>query len=547
MLSGATLLYLDGAHRVPLWDRDEPRYAQCSREMLQSGDWVVPKYLGQWRLEKPPLIYWCQAVAMMVEGQTSEAARFPSTAAVVLTALILGVAVRHFTGDRRALWSVLIFSTSGLAIASAKFCITDAMMMLWVATGQACLAFLYAAAMRRRRSPSWAAPVFWISLALAGLTKGPQSLGMHAMLIFILLLMDVGREGFKTKGAWRRAMAWWPRLRPEVGVPILAIILAPWLIKIHHQAPGFVWELLHKAERHTASSMEGHGEPPGYHMLLIFGTFYPWSLLLPTAAVLAWKNQRLATVRFAIAATAGPWLFMECIWTKLPFYILPAFPGLAFLTADALVRCIRGQYRDLRRPGFRAATVVWTIVTLGLAGVPWLTKLVHNPGALPIAGMTAFSVIGGLYALIVCVRFFQGRIARASVILGIGMAIMIAILYVAILPNFKFLQLSERLANDLQRIGCHGSNSEVAMIGYQEPSLAFYQGGGTRERDDDFLAVNPPDLWPQWIVITQALWERTPQPRRQLLAIRAEESGVNYSHAGENQTVLVLEKVTEAK
>jgi hypothetical protein len=357
---------------------------------------------------------------------------------------------------------------------------------------------------------------------------------MHAMLLFLLLLMDVNREGFRTPGAWRRAMAWWPRLQPLIGVPILAIVVGPWLVLVHRQAPGFVYELLHKAARHTATSMEGHGEPPGYHMLLIFGTFFPWSLLLPTAVALAWKNQRLATVRFAIAATAGPWLFMECVWTKLPFYILPAFPGLAFLTADALVRCIRGQCRDLKRPGFLVATAIWALVTLGLAGAPWLVKLFRNPGQLPTVGMIGFSVVGAFYA-------------RAAAVLGGGMAVMIAMLYTAILPNFRFLQLSERLAADLQQLGCHGSNAQVAMIGYQEPSLAFYQGGGAREQEDAFLESSPPALWPPWIVITSELWRRTPPDLRQGLVIRAVESGVNYSHAGENQTVLILQKVPEAK
>jgi 4-amino-4-deoxy-L-arabinose transferase-like glycosyltransferase len=64
ILMGAMLVYLVGNQSVGLWDRDEPRYAECSREMIQTDDWVVPRFLGQWRLEKPPLMYWCQAAAM---------------------------------------------------------------------------------------------------------------------------------------------------------------------------------------------------------------------------------------------------------------------------------------------------------------------------------------------------------------------------------------------------------------------------------------------------------------------------------------------------
>src|SRR5580698_4483372 len=70
LLIGAAGLFLVGNARVSLFDRDEPRYAECSREMLESGDWVVPRYLGELRTHKPPLIYWCQAAAMSVFGPT---------------------------------------------------------------------------------------------------------------------------------------------------------------------------------------------------------------------------------------------------------------------------------------------------------------------------------------------------------------------------------------------------------------------------------------------------------------------------------------------
>src|SRR3954470_5930661 len=78
-------LYLVGNGRVSLWDRDEPRYAQASRQMLQSGDWVVPQLLGQPRINKPPLIYWCQATAMRFLGDNAVAARLPSLIAMTLT------------------------------------------------------------------------------------------------------------------------------------------------------------------------------------------------------------------------------------------------------------------------------------------------------------------------------------------------------------------------------------------------------------------------------------------------------------------------------
>jgi 4-amino-4-deoxy-L-arabinose transferase-like glycosyltransferase len=537
LLVAAAALYLLGARNVALWDRDEPRYAECSREMLQTGDWVLPKYLGNWRVEKPPLIYWSQMLAMSIEGDTSEAARFPSTIAVLLTALLLASTVRHFLGDHRALWTVLIFCTSILAIASAKFCITDGVMMLFVATGQACLAFLYASSVRNRKSPTWVAPVFWISLALAGLTKGPQGLGMQSVTLLVLLLLDASAN----KWNWRQSIKWWSRLQPLYGIPILAVIVTPWLVLIHQRAPGFIDGLLHKARLHTATSMEGHGEPPGYHLALIFITFFPWSLLLPTAVTSAWRHRKSPAIRFAMAATAGPWLMMELVRTKLPFYILPAFPGLAFLTADALVRCIRGQNRELKRPAFIIACAVWSTAVLGFAVVPWLSFKLATFHELPVPAFVAFSLAGIAYASLVFWRFYQQRVARAAAIIGVGMAIMIALLYITIIPKLDFLQLSERLAADLTRMGAYGSKTNVAMIGYAEPSLAFYQGGGAREQLPESLQLTPQSELPKWIVISSQLWQAVPPDIQHHFIFRALETGFNYSHAGRQEKVLILE------
>ena len=291
------------------------------------------------------------------------------------------------------------------------------------------------------------------------------------------------------------------------------------------------------AGNHVMTSMDGHGEPPGYHLLLIFGTFFPWSILLPATIAIAWRNRRLPQIRFAMAAVAGPWLLMEFVYTKLPFYVLPAFGGLSFLAADALVRCARGQYDDLKQKAFFATIVAWCIAGLGLGAAPWFAMLASRD--LPWTAMVGFSAAAVLYVAIVVLRLLQGRLYRAAIAMGVGSSFLIILFYSTILPNFEFLRLSQRLAAHLP----HGPGVPVAMCGYTEPSLAFYQGGGTREKFENYLAKNPPESWFDWIVIDDTDWRAVSPQRKSLLVEVASEQGIAYAATGKPETVLVLHKL----
>jgi 4-amino-4-deoxy-L-arabinose transferase-like glycosyltransferase len=626
ILSAAFSAYLVGNGSVSLWDRDEPRYAECSREMLRGGDWVLPRYLGHWRVEKPPLIYWCQMTAMAVFGQSGFAARLPSAMAAALAGIVLAVVVRRVAGVERAVWSTLIFCTAFVSMAAAKFCITDAVMLLFITTGQACLLALWISRGQNSKSPrsestggtaksaesslaessptkssraesdserstvaesksvvvisaesaisaetaksaaaafEWPAViVLWATIALAGLTKGPQVLGMHIVMLLTLACLEV--INWRSRQSWLAAIAWWKSLRLWIGLPIIAVITGPWLILIHLRAPGFVEGLLIKAGRHTATSMEGHGEWPGYYVVEIFWTFFPWCLFLPTAVGLAWRHRREPAIRFAVAATVGPWLMMEMVRTKLPFYILPAFPPLAYLTADALVRCIRREYLDFTRPIFGAAVAVWGACCVAIGLAPWLLILRSQdvpagilrsltiqwvPWAqdapfykLPCGAMDAFTIVATIYAFTVALIFHFRKVAAGAAAMGIGSLALLIVLYGWLLPHLSPLNLSVEAAADLQRAGGGGATKTVIMIDYKEPSMAFYQGGGAREADDGYLSRTPPSDWARWIVTTEEEWTLVPRDLRRQYKIIGQHYGLMYAGGGRTATVLVLER-----
>jgi 4-amino-4-deoxy-L-arabinose transferase-like glycosyltransferase len=485
-------VYLAGNGRVSLWDRDEPRYAQTSRQMLQSGDWVVPRLLDLVRNAKPIFIYWCQASAMKVFGDNEFAARLPSSLAMVLTLMVMGGVVYRMIGARRAMWTTFILATTVLTMAAAKMCLTDAVLLLFVTIAQICLVLIYVDGRKKagnfrggetnRILPGPKGPgfgpgfVLWVGVGLGGLTKGPVVLGILLATMLVLAVLDVGEE-WKSTAAWKRAIAWWPKTHPLRGLFIIALICGPWLILIHDREPKFLSSAIyHDVYQRATSGLEGHKAPPGYYTVLVWGMFFPWSILLPAMAVRCWKRRRLPAVRFALAATVGPWIMFEILATKLPFYVLPAFPMLAFLAADTVV--------GMQRKG----------------------------SSLP----------------------------RISTGLGIAMACLVVVAYEFVLPQVAWLRVSQRVADIL-----HANNaSHAIMIDYKEDSLPWCEGGTIRgQRENDYLIHTSPSDWPKWVVLTGEIWHQTPRAiQQQFDVIGNPVHGLAYADHLRTVDVYVLRK-----
>jgi len=143
VIAAAAILYFIGAGRVSLWDRDEAWYAQSSKQMVESGDWVVPRFLDSPRYAKPILIYWCQAASMKLFGPTALAARIPSAVAMVGTIILLGVVLKRAVAAQRAGLTILIFASSAMVIASAKMCLTDSVMLFFLTAAQLAMFSIY--------------------------------------------------------------------------------------------------------------------------------------------------------------------------------------------------------------------------------------------------------------------------------------------------------------------------------------------------------------------------------------------------------------------
>jgi 4-amino-4-deoxy-L-arabinose transferase-like glycosyltransferase len=538
LLAGCAFVYLIGNQRVSLWDRDEPRYAQTSRQMLQSGDWVLPHFLNEVRNAKPIGIYWCQAASMALFGDTAAAARFPSALAMLCVIALLATTLRAEVGPVRGFWAAFIFATSLLTIILAKMCMTDAVLLLPITVEQICLYLMW------RRRARWPIVIcFAAAVGVAGLIKGPVALAYPAATLAALLLIGlVPAYGQRAapKRSWR---PWRPRAVAKiiVAVAVVVAIVGPWVYLVARRDPAFIGSSLWKnVFLRTVQPAEQHSGPPGYYLLTIWVCEFPWSLILPAALFTAWRHRRVPALRFALAATVGPWLMFECIRTKLPHYLLPIYPALALMTADALVRASRRTINDLTNPAFKGVLVIWEILVAALGLTPFLASHWFPLTQWNYATMALLSVAILHLAIGTGRTLGPGRVRLAVARMGVRMLICCAIAWGLVLPSLDFLQIPRRVAAALAAAGATPHDRTV-MIDYKEPSLAFYQGGTIEEIPDKmYLPDRSRSNWPRWIVTDRRVWELMPPRIQHALRIVAVVHGLNYADGMRIEDVLVI-------
>jgi 4-amino-4-deoxy-L-arabinose transferase-like glycosyltransferase len=332
------LFHAAGTWSVPLIDRDEPRFAEASREMIERGDYVIPFFNDEYRFDKPPLTYWAQAASYKIFGQNDFAARFPSAVAAALTALSIFAWGRRIGGEHAGFWAAIIFSLSFQVIEHAKAAVADMWLVLFVTLAHwAGYELIFGD--RKRPTPNAQRPIsnwrwwiiFYVSLAFAFLAKGP--IGWVPLLTVGAARIFLREPGFARRFKFLRGMALTLALVSLWGIPAL----------IRTQGKFFAIGIGHHVIERSVSALGGHGARSlGVYLLLlpfffatIFLSFFPWSLKLP------WLVKRLRAGRdkidiYLLCGIAVVFVIFTFMTTKLLHYTLPAFPLLALLLARRL-------------------------------------------------------------------------------------------------------------------------------------------------------------------------------------------------------------------
>jgi 4-amino-4-deoxy-L-arabinose transferase-like glycosyltransferase len=271
---------------------------------------------------------------------------------------------------------------------------------------------------------------------------------------------------------WDRDARWLKRLKPLTGVAIALAVAAPWLIAIGLKSHGefFRASLGTDFGAKIAGGRESHGAPPGYYAALVTLSFFPGTLFLLPALRDAVSRVREPQIRFLLAWAAGVWLTFELVPTKLPHYILPAYPALALL-------CALWLWRDEERRGWTVASMVeFAIGLIAFVLALMLLPSRFDSGTSGLAWtMLAAATAAGVVAVFAVLRKAQGRAVTAALVAVFALYATVAIEA----PALTTLWVSPRL-EDVVTANSRRSDPSPVAAGFTEPSLVFLIGTSTR-------------------------------------------------------------------
>jgi 4-amino-4-deoxy-L-arabinose transferase-like glycosyltransferase len=457
LLCAANFLVMLGG--PTLWDVDEPNNAVCAREMLLAGNWWVPMFNGDYRFDKPILIYWLLIPLDALFGVNEWTARLPSAMAISgLVFVIWKMTLRLLDDQKAALMAAVLFVTAIHIIVIAHAAVPDPLLML--ALGFALPAFLVVYLEEKEKPTSAMSGLLlaaYIALGLGILAKGPIG-GLMPLLI-------VGAFVTVTSN-WKN----WRMFHPWKGVLVVMLVALPWYITVGvltdgEWLKGFLFH--HNLDRFTGS-LQGHRGFPGLYVLSYLLGWFPWTGFLAAVLVFgAWRLKALREqpVRLFMLCWIGMFiLFFSIARTQLPNYILPAFPAAAILMACGWLHAskeLRGRFM------LYAAWTAFSISLLAMiAGAVAIHKMWPGEGMYVLA-MAPVTLASGWW--------LWRRQGEVWLPVTAGMVGCILLLSLWGAPNIDHHKVTRNLAARATEAGFDGNS--LATFHYFQPSLLFYHGG----------------------------------------------------------------------
>jgi 4-amino-4-deoxy-L-arabinose transferase-like glycosyltransferase len=470
LIAFCLLAFLPGFFQIPPVDRDEARFAQATKQMVETGDYVDIRFQSEVRYKKPVGIYWLQAAAVRLGEKlgvpearsTIWLYRIPSLLGAIGGVLLTYWAALAFVSTRAAALAAVMMAASILLGVEARLAKTDAMQLLVSVAALGAMARIYLSEYRSigEGFSRWKLPaIFWTAIAGGILLKGPLILMLVALPMVTLIALD-------------RSASWLRKLKPVPGIVWVIVLVLPWFVAIlMRSGDTFLTESLGKdLFAKVASGQESHGAPPGYYFALFWLTFWPAAPLALLAAPAIWGVRREPGTRFLLAWIIPAWIVFEIVITKLPHYVLPLYPAIAILTAGALNANVLSRNRWLVR-----GTSGWFFVPLVLcvAAISIDIYIGRQFDLLP----WPFAVGAMIVGLIAWWLYETDGAERSLMRAAVASILISGALYGLIFPRMTSVFPSVTLAQIQRAAEC--PDPVAASAGYQEPSLVFLAGTQT--------------------------------------------------------------------
>jgi len=461
------VLLLPGTFSLPLLDRDEPRFAEATLEMMDRGSWAIPYFNNEYRFDKPPLIYWWMAPHYAILGKTELAARLPGIEATLLTALAIFAFGRRLLNARTAFWAAAAYLTCFQVWIHGRLALADMPMILSVVLTHWATWELFQNAGETDRSQRKWRWFLWLSHTFGFYAKGPIVLFCWCLTLLLY------------RFAFRRRPLPWKSLGFSWGIPLFLVLLALWGIPALILTEGAFWDIgmgKHVVDRGLDSFNERFSLP-FFYLITAFISLFPWMARLGHAIRFNRQNWD-AKSAFLLSWACGPFLIFSFYATQLPHYTLPAFPALLLL----LMRSSSERADSTRF--FWGYVGFWTLLVLSLAGILyWIEWPEITRGVVP----ALFAVLALFVAYLAMLLAFERKRFTTWMIsllmLGAGSW--------AVGHTFRAISPVVVMSDFFQK---QPADMAFAAEGFTEPSLVWYSGR--------FWNMNPEEGLDAWLADT---------------------------------------------
>ena len=469
----SVLMIMIGHSSIDIIDRDEARFAQASKQMVQTADIVTVKFQDELRAKKPIGIYWLQSASAVLFGtEEISSYRFPSLLGYIFSIVLSYWFVKSLWSDSRHLQQVVsasLLATSFIVLAEGHLAKTDSILLSLVLAQQFSLWLCYKNRLKQNAIPAkrW----FWVFMAMAILVKGP----IAPLLAFITLigLIVIDKD-------WH----WLKQLHFLQGLIIVSIICLPWVLAVSFATDGvflskaFQQDLFPK----LTSGHESHGAPPGTYLATILLFIFPASIFIGSLFRTNSQFWRSDASKFCLVWFSGYWLVLELIPTKLPHYIIPVLPSLTMLIG----RTIFIPISDIK---WRRMCEIVIFILAGLMGLSIILAGLWGSAKLGAEnGASAFFFALFCSLLIIGIYFFsykwiknneiwvslRGQFVFLTCVLGISFN---CIFFSGIIGNLKTVHVASLIEEKVQQLPVNAKI--IALAGYHEPSAIFKLGEDT--------------------------------------------------------------------